>query len=249
MATYQDVINADLPLGAWALTEASGTDFVPYTGPYHLTGSGTLLYRQTGPFGTALALHLAAGASLRTNSLLFPSSGGTIECWIRLDTYPPASTVALEYWGNSGSNGNGVIVQTSGDLQLFAAPSNTLDAFHNFASGWHLVQIGNPGPNGGSALAVDGAIIVSKIPGVGGTAGNPDQIGFGCTASSTAAVALSVAYPAVYPTYLTSQFAYAHFLAASDPNTAINFTLTGLNSNSALLQLIYAAVHRVFPTT
>ena len=245
--TYQDVVKANLPLGAWALSESSGTDFVPYLGPYHLTGGGTLLYQQAGPFGASLSLHLAVGAFLHTNSMPFPSSGGVLEAWFKLDVYPPTTTVALLYWGNSASNGNGLVVVSGGGLQAFAPGGSTVTPGINLGSGWHHVMFGNPSPSGGSAIALDGKVVYTKSTGVGGTAGNPDQVGFGSTSSSNAAAAISVAYPAVYNNYLTPQLAGAAFVASTDPTSALAYTLVGQGqSDQSILQQILDSVRKIF---
>jgi len=249
VSTYQDVVNAWGPIGAWALTESAGTDFVPYTGPYHLTGSGTLLYRQAGPFAASLAVHLATNARMLTNGLLLPGGQNTLECWVHLDANPPAAFTPLMFWGNSAANGNGLVWDTDGFVKYYVPTVATTSTGFNPGAGWHLFQLGNvPGVGGSVVIAVDGVIRYQKVQSTG-LAGSPDQIGFGCTPVANSAVGLSIAFPAVYNIGLSPLMAQSIFEAASTPNDAILKTPAGNTANNALLNQIYAAVHRTFPTT
>lgn len=246
MSTYQDVVAANLARYAWALTEAAGTDFPPYIGAAHLTGSGTLLYQQSGPFATSLALHLATNARLVTPAGVVASQPTTLETWLSIDTYPPSAAVAAFYWGNSGANGVGVLIQTNGNIGYYVPPNAVIDTGVPFGSGWHLIQLGNLAPTGSQvAIARDG-IIVWQATSAAQVAANPNQVAFGSTPVANAGAALKLAFPAIYNQAITPQLALSSYLASTDPDSAMGYTLGAAANNLDILNQILASVRKTY---
>ena len=245
MSTYQDVVAAYSPYAAWALVEASGTDFAPYLGAAHLTGSGSFTYQTTGPIATSMGLGLAVGAKLATPALVSFAPPVTIETWIKLTVYPPTTTVMVWYWGNSNTNGNGVFVDTTtGNLVVYspAATPNLINTGVALGSGWHFIQSGNTSTAGVSQLALDGVVIWQGSQ-PGGTIGNPNQFFFGGHSAGGANRAIELAFPALSFSYLSADRARIAFLGSSNPDAALAQTTVG---GGDLLNLIYAAVHKTY---
>lgn len=249
MSTYQDVVNASAPLAAWSLTEAAGTDHPPYAGSIHLTDSGTLLYQQTGPFVGSFAEHLAVGAALRTPAFTQLVGPFTEEVWFKLDSSPPASVQPIVYWGNLASNGTGIIVLTSGHLAFQESGVNTYDTGYVVDSNWHLYEYGNIDSSSAKvAIAVDG-LVVAQINPAAFIFASPVAFGFGSSASTAATVGCSVAMPAIYPRVMDAVLPKQTYLAATDPNNAIQYAAGGGTLNLDILNEILAAVRKTFPTT
>lgn len=254
MSTYQDVVNASLPLDAWALVEASGTDFAPYTGALHLTGAGVTAYQQAGPFAAALSIHLANGCLFNST----PFSGAffwTMEAWFNPDsTTRPGNAILLYDGSNSAANGWGLYIPTGSNLLrvFYASPANDVSTGVSIpASAWSLLQIGNlSGSQGEISVALNGQII-AKVVDTASLTQPSAGFGFGRAASSPAAnYSGSISMPAIYNNQQTPLSWYSRFQAATDPNTAILNTLTGPAANgvadSATLAAILAAVRRTF---
>jgi hypothetical protein len=253
VSTYQDVVNDSFPYAAWALVEAAGTDFVPYTGALHLTGAGVNQYQQTGPFAASESLHLNSG-KLTTTTNLPITQFFTLEAWFNLDATTRAGNALLLYLGgNAASNGWGVYVPTgNNNLHIFfASPTHDVDTGVAIgASAWHLLQCGNlAGVTGELDVGLDGQVVGSfRTPdaqaapsggwGIGGTPGQASNtVGF-------------VAMPAAY-TQQQSQLNWrSRFIASTDPNAAVPFTISGAASNiastDATVNAILAAVRKAF---
>lgn len=245
VTTYQDVVQANLPTAAWALTEASGTDYIPYYGNGHLLSSGTLDYRQTGPFGSYYGLHLRVAATLRTTGITFMQAPTTVEFWAKLDAVPPGSTTLLWFWGSSGGTGTGIYVDNANHIFFYGPPAAAVDTGLLWTAGWHLVQSGNPGASGGTSIALDGAIRWSHF--VSGTGnGSPDNMYFGSSGSGGAATALTVSMPAIYNSALTASLAKSTFLASTDPAAAMAYTITNGATQNDLLNQILASVRKSY---
>lgn len=230
MSTYQDVVNASFPYAAWALVEASGTDFVPYTGAQHLTGEGVTGYQQPGPFAASVALRLASGKLTSPNNLPI-TQFFTLEAWFNLDASSrPGNALLLYLGGNAASNGWGVYVPTTNNnLHIFfASPVHDIDTGVAISSNsWHLVQTGNlSGTTGELNVALDGNVVgqfrtldPQAVPAGGfGYAGTPTQASF---------FDGLIAMPAAY-TQLQDQLAWrSRFIAATNPDGALGFGLGG----------------------
>lgn len=220
MTTYQDVIRANGALASWALTEASGTDFAPWLGGAHLTGGGTLTYRQTGPFTGSFALGMAAGATLRLPFLSPVGPPTTFETWIKLSSKTPGTQEFPVYSGNENANGSGFWVNTNGHIEYLAGGAAAVDSTVLWPDLlWHLCAMTSHSSTEHS-LALDGIVVWRGVT-AASIAPNPNSLGFGCSSSAGSGIAVQVAYPSFYQVELTPQQLAANFQAATDPDGAL----------------------------
>lgn len=252
MSTYQDVVTANQALGAWALTESSGTSFAPYIGGTSLVGSAPLTYRNTGPIGTDFAVGLGVGAKLQLPfaTTLFPPV--TDEAWFKLASLTVATYQILMRIGTTGSNGTGFYIATSTLHVHFTSPGSTPNDFDTgFVwpdTNWHLVDwVAEPTLI--NRLYIDGKAVWS-VNLNNSSAPSPNELGYGCDGSSdTSKNALQVAWPAFYPLALSALNISATYEAKTDPGGALANTVGANQTNQSLLNQILAAVQKTFPTT
>ena len=250
-ATYQDVIRANGAADGWALSEAAGTDFAPWVGAVHLTGSGGLLYQQAGPFAASFGLHLAAGAKLASPAFALPLSPPvSFEMWVKLDAYPPTANTVLMYMGNASANGWGLVIKTDGTLRVLESGVAFYDTGVALGGGWHLIQLGGMDRTG-SVLQVGidgvqvwaGAVAASLLP-------TPNAMYFGGDSSAGATRAMTIAYPAFYNQALAGLAIRSNFMAATDPDSALALALATpgatTQSQTDLLNAILAAVRKTY---
>lgn len=248
MPSYQDVVAANGAVGAWALVEAAGADFAPYIGAGHMTGQGSLVYQQTGPFATSVAVK---GNTAGYLTLPFPNSITTpwwVEFWAKI-TSPPGSDVSLSRSGNAaGGNGAGLYVHTDGHLHFQVVGPRDVDTGKVIDSNWHLYQYGHTDSTGVSVQVVVDGVVDTTVSLAGIVNANPATWGFLSDAVGVQiAPSASLSYVALYPAVLTPQNAYASFLAATDPTTAMLYAKSPSQiGTTALLNLIYAAVHKTW---
>lgn len=249
MATYQDVIAADNALAAWAFTEASGLDFAPYISAQHLTGRGTFLYRQAGPFAAAFGLHFNVGADASFTFGLQINPPFSVEAWVRVVANPPAASAVIHYSGNSASNGSGVYIASATShlhLLLGGHADNDLGIIWPDTN-WHLYQVAGAPDGSTETIGLDGVVRLRK-PFSGAIAPSPDNMDFGGSNNQTAVTPIELAYPALYAYELSPAQMANHYLAATNPDAAIGNTLSGgaglSGSNSDLLNKILAAVQK-----
>lgn len=252
MPTYQDVIVAEAPAGAWALTESSGLAFVPYIGGVSLAGSGTFSYRTTSPtdpFGFALHLNVGAKVSLAFTATV--AAPDTWECWYKF-SLPLSADQYLFYNGHAGVNGNGFYIRHTDNHVIYiqGASVQTDTGVIWPDSNWHLIQAGAPSTSQ-VYLAFDGAIRYQQ-PSGNPAAPSPNTLYIGGESGTSAAVAFDISWPAFYAYALSPGEIAADYAAQSDPSGAIGATVTGglgAGSSSDVLARILAAVQRTFPTT
>ncbi len=147
--------------------------------------------------------------------------------------------------GNAGANGYGLLVDTTGELEIYAPPAAATHTGAFLTSGWHLIAQGGDSV-GTPMLGLDGRVLWSGSTAAVGNP-SPNQIGWGCDSSSAVARALSLCYPTVYLHGATPAAVQAAFLASTDPTSALALTQGGLATADGLLGLIYTAVHQSFP--
>lgn len=240
MTTYQDVVRANSPLAGWALSEASGTDFVPWIGSLHATASGVLDYQQPGPFASALAVQLHVGATWRAVWPFQPTPIVWHECWFKFPN-PPSAQSALIETGNNSNTGFSVYVTTTSHIRYVELGKTDYDTGILWPdSNWHLLQVGNLD----SSQAYVGVMLDGQLVWQQKTAGansiSPATVGF-LTPGSGAAASIQglIAYPALYATPISWLNLQATFTAATDPATALDFTLSGnLGGGSTTLSLL-----------
>jgi hypothetical protein len=253
VSTYQDVVNASLVLEAWALTEAAGTDFAPYTGSVHLTGAGVNQYQQAGPNASMLALHLNPGKLTSASNLPF-TKWFTMECWFHIDSTARAGNCLLMYLGgNSSANGWGIYIAPGSNAIHFFWANPVRDITTGVvlpANQWHLLQIGNlSGATGEMDLAFDGRVIAQDITPNSQTlpAGG---YGFGGDNTFAGFYPGLISMPAVYVTQQSPLAWFSRFQAVSDPNAAVLNSLTGpgqaIAGGSGILSQILASVRKQY---
>lgn len=254
MTTYQDVVQANGALGAWALTEAAGGVFAPYLGGTSLTGGGVTGYRDPGPFAGSFGLRVGVGGNLRLPFATVVQPPVTNEAWFKLSTFPPAPYAYLLRAGTLGSSGNGFYVDPAARHVFYTAPvTGPIDTGFVWPDlNWHLVDWSSSAGNVLS-LYVDGQIVWRVAVGSPGPP-TPNVLGYGCDGNAdNEKQVTTIAWPAFYPFELAPTSVTASFLAATNPSLALAYAFTGGGqigqSNSALLDLIYAAVHKVYPAT
>jgi len=251
VTTYQDIVNASFPWAAWALVEASGTDFAPYAGLQHLTATNVNVYQQAGPCPPSFSIHLNLGKLLSATSLPFLRYFCQ-EGWYKPDATSGAGTRILMWIGaNSATEGWGAYLPAANNhLHILAAPSGPdLDTgFILPTSSFTLVQLANlTGTTGEITCAVNGEIVGQIVT---GGSGSPTGFGFGGESSRASNYVGSLAWPAVYIQQQTQLSLRSRFVGCSDPVSGLLQTLQGCCTNTDdLLNLIYAAVHKTFPTT
>lgn len=253
MSGYQDVVNASFPLTSWALVEAAGTDFAPYSGTQHLTGAGVTQYQQPGPFAAALALHLNAGKLTSPNVLPF-NKWWTMEAWFNIDAAARAGNALLMYLGgNSAANGWGLYIPVaSNTLHIFwANPVRDITTSIVLTAGtWYLLQIGNlSGATGEFDIAVNGQLLAQDVTPNSQTV-PAGGYGFGGDTTLAANFRGLIAMPAVYVTQQSALSWFSRFLAATDPNAAILDALQGPGATVAggagILSQILASVSKTY---
>jgi hypothetical protein len=248
MSTYQDVVKANLAIAAWSLTEASGTTFAPYIGGSNLIGQAPLTYRAPGPVAAGFSLGLGVGSFLHLPfvATLYPPV--TDECWFKLASLTVTTYQLLFRLGVTGSNGTGWYVDTSRVLHWTSPGSTPNDVNTGFVwpdTAWHLCDWVAEAPLI-NTFYFDG-IPVARVNLNTSSSPSPNTIGYGADGvTDNVKNALNVAWPAFYTIALSPTAIYANWLAASDPDAALNLTNTGAVNASSLLQLIYAAVHKLY---
>jgi hypothetical protein len=243
MSTYQDVVLANQALAAWALTEPSGTTFVPYIGGSNLIGTNTFDYQQTGPFAASFGLRGHVGAKLALAFVTVVNPPVTRECWFRLPSATPTNLQILFYTGNAGANGSGVYVATNGHIHVLHAGVTDVDTLLLWPdTNWHLIQLAANANGVTETLAIDGAVRWRATPATA-NAPAPNTLFFMADSSTTTNNLITVAMPAFYPTELSSQQLAASFLASTNPDAAMGVTLSG---GGDLLAAILACVRKTF---
>ena len=246
MTTYQDVVNANFPLEAWALPEASGTSFAPYSGSGALTGAGVDAYQQAGPFALGFSIHVTSGG-LEKLFTLINSSYWCMEAWFNTPAAHATLDRTLMELGNNLAAGGAelFLAHATNELKVIGNGALSSTGFIMPVGSWKLIQWGNlTGNNGDIVIAVDGAIIFSRRNAADFTGIN--GLGWGRDPSNTSPMTGSLAWPAVYTSQQTAQNWYSRFLASTDPDGALPFTPSGGAVNNALLNEILAAVKRLF---
>lgn len=251
--TYQDVVRANGGVISWALVEAAGTDFAPWLDTTHLIGAGGHTYQQAGPFPTAFSLGFAIGASLQwpIGNLLFPPV--TTEVWIKLSALAPVPYQLMIRAGATAVSGSGIYLDTLNHLHWTGFGAADIDTGFVWPdTNWHLLQWAS-GPGNALVLYFDGGTIFTGQSGTPSPAA-PNTMGFLCDGSAdNAHVAGFVSYPTLYLRMLSATEAFATFLAATDPTSAMAYTGTGGGQlgtvNAAVLEQILAAVRKTWPTT
>jgi hypothetical protein len=227
--TYQDVVNASIPYIAWALVEASGTDFAPYAGVDHLTGAGINLYQQSGPFAASLSVHGNPGKLYNATNLPF-NKWWFQEAWFNPDASTRAVNALLCYLGLATTNGWGAYLPTANNHihVFFASPSQDVDTGITLpANAWSLVQVGNlSGTTGEVDVAVNG-VVVAQVNAANAKVAPTNGYGFGGDSVQTSGYTGRIAFPAVYLAQQTVRSLYSRFLAATDPDAAIGLGTVG----------------------
>ncbi len=249
--TYQDVVRANGAIGSWALTEAAGTDFVPWLGGTHLTGAGAHTYQQAGPFATAFSLGFAIGSRLvlPLASVLFPPV--TNEVWIKLSALAPVPYQLMLRSGTTAVSGSGLYLDTLNHLHWTGFGAVDIDTGFIWPNtNFHLLQWAS-GPNNYLVIYFDGSQIFTTQTATP-SAPTPNTLGYLCDSTAdNSHVAGFVSYPTIYLRVLSASEAFATFLAATDPTAAMAYTVTGGGqlgaANAAELQLIFDLLHRTFP--
>lgn len=245
MSAYQDVVNANMPLAAWALVEPSGATFAPFAGAGNLSGSGVSAYQQPGPAGTDLSLTMANGKLMNPSSL-FRGPYWCQEAWFN----PSGSTsgsnrLLLALGSNMSVSGSAIFLPTTSNvLQLFAGGTGYVLPGTLPVGSWSLVQWGNlSGVNGQVDVALNGVLIASQVVGSFAYTGG---IGFGGDQVQATTYAGGIAWPAVYVSQQSALNWASRNTAITDPGTALLQTVTGnVQSVAALdakLQAILNAV-------
>lgn len=249
--TYQDVVRANGGWLSWALTETSGTTFVPWLGVGNMSGSGTFLYQQTGPFATAFGLHLAASTQVHFAFTSVIQPPFTQECWIKFDSLTLATNAYLIKTGADGTNGSGFYVKST-DKHVHQEQGGVQDLDTLFVwpdTNWHLVDwVSETGTQ--DSFYFDGTLMYRAAHSVGNTP-SPNVEAFASNGSGTTTNVVGlIAYPTLYPRALTSTEVFAQFLASTDPTSALAFTATGGGAapggSQAILQQILNAVFKSF---
>ncbi len=249
--TYQDVVRANGGIGSWALTEAAGTDFVPWLGGTHITGAGAHTYRQAGPFATAFSLGFAIGSRLVLPLAAVLAPPVTNEAWIKLSALAPVPYQLMLRSGTTGVSGSGLYLDTLNHLHWTGFGAVDIDTGFIWPdTNFHLLQFAS-GPGNFLQLYFDGGSIFTTTTATP-SAPTPNSIGYLCdSAADNSHVAGFVSYPTIYLRVLTPTEAFANFLAATDPAAAMAYTVTGggeLGAANALeLQTIFDLLHRTFP--
>ena len=245
MASYQDVVLAMRPTGAWALNQASGTDFPPYVNFVHATITGIDAYQQPGPFTNALAVHLATGGKATIPIGSTNAQRAYTEVWFKRDSASaPASDLAVIYAGNSSSNGSGIFWRSSGELSVLRGGSGHTMTGIFPTPGWHLFAFGGLA-DGRLAVALDGQILFAQS--LTTTTPSPDNTYIASASAFTVPEPVSIALPAIYPEAMDAYNVYASYLAASDPDRAMAYTpVGGTLQNWDLLNQILASVRRTY---
>jgi hypothetical protein len=251
--TYQDVVNGSFPTDAWALVEASGTDFAPYSGITHLTGVGVDLWQQAGPFPLGFSLHVTHG-KITCGLTLFHGGFWCQEAWFKPDTSSSASNRLLLELGHdlTGPGSALYLPAASNVLQFLGGGISAGLGFTLPTASWTLLQWGNlAGVTGEVDVAINGQLVfttpTSGFTGVNG-------IGWGGDPVNASAYIGSIAWPAFYTSEELFQQWHSRWVASTDPVAGEALSLIGptitaaaVAANSALLALIYAAVHRTIP--
>lgn len=243
MSTYQDVVRAQLAVGAWAFTEAAGLNFAPYIGGTTLVGAGTFAYQQAGPFAASFGLQINVGAKVTLTFVATVVLPVTFEAWFKLAT-PPAAAEFLFYNGNAALNGNGIYVATvNSHLHYFNGGGADIDLGVTWPAGggWHLLQAAQD-VNAVFTLAIDGVVAFRGwVPPP--TAPAPNVLTIGGSSTTTSAVILQVAMAAFYILALTPPQLAANYLASTNPDLALG---AGGSSVNAVLQQILQSVRKVY---
>lgn len=227
MATIQDVITAEAPAAAWALTEAAGTDFVPYIGGSHLTGSGTFGYRTAGPVGTDFGLQINAGAKVALGFVATVSTPDEIQVWVKLHTNPPPSDFqSIWHNGNWSANGTGLWVNHLSHV-IFGQPgsANADTGFIWPDTAWHLVSVSAQASNL-ITFSFDGRIVFQRNVATP-IAPSPNTLYFGGDSGNGSLTVIGIAWPAFYAYAESAGQIASDFLAKTDPSNALFGTLTG----------------------
>jgi len=252
MTTYQDVVAANQALWAWALVEPSGLDFAPYIGSQHLTGHGSFLYQQSGPFPTSEALKANTNGWLTVPFPLGAAAPWWVEFWVKLPSATPAVAQNMLVTGVSGSSSTSIYIATNGHIHINVVGVTDFDTGFVWPNtAWHLVQVGHIDNTGGSVgFAFDGVQVSShSIVGATFAANSLWSIGADVNGVSPLASAL-FSFVAVYPGVLSGPSLLASFVAASNAAGALVYARSANNSSDTLLlQSILAAVQKTFPTT
>lgn len=249
MTTYQDVVRANGGVVSWALAEAAGLTFSPWLGWATMTGTATLDYQQSGPFASAFSLGIHPGGKLALNLLQGPPVPWTFEMWVYYPSASVASGAILWYHGDAAVNGTGLTVTgTTKKINQYIPPTPYILGPTLEPDAWHLIQWACTGV-GKFILYIDGqAVYGTGTPNWSGPSPNTVYVG-GYSAGSTGGL-FRVSYPSIYGYAMELPQAYASFLAATDPLTALAYTqqgsAAGAISDTQLLELIYAAVHKVW---
>jgi hypothetical protein len=197
-----------------------------------------------------------AGDSLRFqfSALLFPPL--TTEAWIRISSTSLTTSHILFYQGNNASNGAGLYLATNRHLHLLRGGSGDTDTGYVWPdTNWHMVDlVSNSAVS--ATVYVDGlsvgsfAIAAPLTPSPNGQGWLCDDSAFTCTLQS------DISYPTFYFGSLDANRIYANFLAATDPDQALQRVQasTGaavfsadLTQLLADLEAVLAAVIRPFP--
>lgn len=253
MSTYQDVVNANFPTKAWALVEASGLSFAPYTGVGSLTGVGVDQWQQAGPFALGVSIHITNGKITVTDTL-FRGGYWCQEVWVKPSSSSGATNrLVMELGANLAVAGSALYLPTGSNAVTFLGGGvNTAIGFTLPTSSWTLLQWGNlAGVTGEVDVAVNGQLIfTTSTSGFTGTGG----IGFGGDPTQASTFQGSFAWPAYYTSQEFFPQWYSRYVASTDPDLAMSLSVKGsavnnaaINDNTALLELIYAAVHRTLP--
>ena len=248
--TYQDVVTANRALAAWALVEASGLDFAPYIGGTHLTGTGVFDYQQAGPFAASFGLGAHLTAKLALAFVATVIAPVTNEVWIKLPSATPAAAQTVFYAGNGGANGSGVTVATNGHIHILeggVADTDTGLLWPDAA--WHLLQVSVSQLGAVSTLAIDGLVRFRRVLATSNAPVPNTTFYFGDSGFGSGNVC-QIAMPAFYAYELTPTQMNASYLAATDPASAINLTITGgagtPASSLALLNKLIEYVAKTF---
>lgn len=244
--TYEEVVKASFPNAAWALAEAAGTDFAPYTRFQHLTSTGVDAYQQAGPCPPSFSVHVNPGKLLSPVSLPFLRYF-CMEGWFNPDGLTGAGTRILMWLGdNSAADGWGAYLPAgSNRLHILAAPSGPdLDTLFDLPVGaFTLVQIANlSGTTGEIDVAVNGEVIGQIVT---GGSGNPVGYGFGGESSRASNFVGKIAWPAVYTQQQTMLSLRSRFIGCSDPVAGNLISLSGCcaSSSSDLAEILAAVRH------
>jgi hypothetical protein len=249
--TIASVILSDSPALYWKLDDPTGPAASDSSGngnPGFYVGIVNL--GQDGPeAGTQSALFQAGAGVLSVTGTPVTALPFSFDMWVALEGSQPASNVSI-YNGSSDTDGAGLVWYAASGagnpIQLLrggiggggAAGSVPVGTWHHIAQTWSSASTINE--------YVDGVL-----------RGGPSTVGFNAINANSKFVAgarlpgqlLYAAHAALYPTELSSTRVLAHFNAPSALQTPLpvgSATSSDIAVIEALLNLIYAAVHKTF---